>query len=389
MISPLFSFFGIPGTAVTYGLLLSLPALFGGQDLALRRWFVLLAITIIALLCLPGLYWMDIRYPISSIYLILALALLQLTQPKAIDSFIDFASVLLIIFLIGACIGFVLALMGTQPVFEIVNTDGRPNYWFYTTFSKVRWGNIIRPSAIFDEPGAFSFMICAVAALRHLRRRDAKITWLMLGLGFVTLSLAHLVYVLIHAMAEQLKARSLIGIVAIVLPMILIVSYFGGDEIIQTRLISRVSLTQAGEFVGDNRSWRMINAAKHLEAYPSSILYGADPSCRFDQAVCKQKFSLMGENPLSPAVLHGLFVSWPYYASLLVLLSAPIFGRRLLVSAAFGALLLQRPYVVGIGYSLIALMVVMVTIEQIVANHRSYGFLPSNLIRKQGNHPGN
>jgi len=144
---------------------------------------------------------------------------------------------------------------------------------------------------------------------------------------------------------------------------VLVVVYFGGHQIVEKRLLGRISMTESGEIVGDNRSWRMVNAAEHLNANPESILYGADPSCRFDQNICKKKFPLMGENPLSPLVLHGVFVSWPYYLSLAVLFSAPLFGRRFLVCAAFGALLLQRPYIVGIGYSLIALLVVVTTIE--------------------------
>jgi len=132
-------------------------------------------------------------------------------------------------------------------------------------------------------------------------------------------------------------------------------------------------MSETGSIVGDNRSWRMINAIKHIDAHPESMLYGADSSCRFDQNTCIKKFPLMGENPLSPLVLHGLFVSWPYYLALVLLLTAPLFGKQFLASAGFGALLLQRPYIVGIGYSLITLLVVMMTIEAIAARSRSAG----------------
>jgi hypothetical protein len=119
----------------------------------------------------------------------------------------------------------------------------------------------------------------------------------------------------------------------------------------------------------------MVNAAEHLSAHPKSIFFGADPSCRFEQDICKKKFPMMGENPLSPLVSNGIFISWPYYLTLAILFIAPVFGRKFIVSFAFGALLLQRPYMLGIGYSLIGLLVVATTIEGIVANRYGGRFL--------------
>ena len=74
----------------------------------------------------------------------------------------------------------------------------------------------------------------------------------------------------------------------------------------------------------------------------------------------------MGENPLSPLVIDGLFISWPYYLVLGVLFVAPAFGRKYMVSFAYGALLLQRPYMIGVGYSFIGLLVLATTICGIV-----------------------
>jgi hypothetical protein len=79
----------------------------------------------------------------------------------------------------------------------------------------------------------------------------------------------------------------------------------------------------------------------------------------------------MGGVPLSPLVLHGIFVSWPYYLTLVVLLISPIFGRKYFVSFAFGALLLQRPYMVGIGYSFLGLLLIVTTIGGIVTARHS------------------
>ena len=361
MISPLFPYFGIRGLFLTISLVGIVFVVFGGVRIQLSYWFLFASLAVLILAIAPTVYWMDGRYIATSIFLIFSLFLLQLTDDHVLETFITLATGLMLVLLVGAVIGFVIALNGVQPMFDIANTDGRPNHFFFTTFTKIRWGNVIRPSGFYDEPGAFSFMVCSVAALRHLRGRDTRVTWLMLGLGLVTLSLAHLVYVLLHAVAERLKFRNIIGIVATLLPLILVVGYLGGFEIVEKRLLARATITETGQMVGDNRSWRMINAAEHMSRNPESVLFGAHPACRFDMDKCKEKFPLMGENPLSPMVMQGLFVSWPYYLALVVLFTAPLFGRRYIVSMAFGALLLQRPYLQGIGYSLIGLLVVATT----------------------------
>ena len=368
MISPVLSHFGVRGTFVTLALFATLFVVFGGIEIRLKRWFLFLSMTVLVLACVPTLFWMDERYTLASIFLIFSLFLLQLSDSRAMDWFLSLATGLMLVLLSGAIIGFILALNGAEPLFDVANTDGRPNHFFYTTFSVIHWGNVIRPSGIYDEPGAFSFMICAVSALRHLRGRDTRVTWLMLAMGFITLSLAHLVYVLLHAMAERLRLRNVVGIVVTLLPLMLVAGHLGAFEILEKRLLSRTTIRASGEVVGDNRSWKMANAAAHLGAHPGSILFGADPSCRFDQNTCKNKFPLMGENPLSSLVIHGLFISWPYYLVLSVLFIAPVFGRKYMVSFAYGALLLQRPYMIGVGYSLIGLLVLATTIGGIVGD---------------------
>ena len=368
IISPVLSNLGMSGFLATGALLAIFLVAYKGPEIGLTYWFMFLGLTVLILAVATSIFWTDTRFALSSIFLIFSLFLLQFIDSRALDWFLTLATALLLVLLVGAIIGFVLALSGLQPPFEMANADGRPNYFFYTTFSNVRWGNVIRPSGIYDEPGAFSFIICAVSALRHLRGRDSRVTWLMLGMGFVTLSLAHLVYVLLHALAERLRFRNVVGIMATILPLMLVAGFLGGFEILDNRLLSRATISETGELVGDKRSGRMINAAEHLSAHPYSIFFGVDPSCRFEPAKCKEKFPLMGENPLSPLAFNGILISWPYYLALAVLLCAPVFGRKYVVSFAFGALLLQRPYMLGIGYSFIGLLVVATTIKGIASD---------------------
>lgn len=371
MISPILAYLGVRGIFVIVASFAVLFVVFRGGEVPIRYWFIGFALVVFVLSFVPAVYWMDARYILSPVFLIFSLFLIQLADQRALDAFLTLSTALMLVILVGAIIGFILVLNGVQPLFEIANNDGRPNYFFYTTFSNSWWGRVIRPSGIYDEPGVLSFMVCGIAALRHLRGRDSRVTWLMLGMGFVTLSLAHLIYVFFHVLAERLSFRNLAGIMAILLPLVVIVGYLGGYEILEKRLLGRVTITEAGELVGEIRSQRMVNAVEHLSAHPESILFGAHPSCRFDYMTCKEKFPLMGENPLSPLAFQGIFLSWAYYLALAVLLLAPLFGREYIVSFAFGALLLQRPYLLDVGYALIGCLVVAMTIESIVA--RRYG----------------
>jgi hypothetical protein len=371
MISPVLPHIGISGTFLTIALFAIIFVVFRAAEIRLSSWFPYVALIILILACVPAIFWMDARYVWASLFLIFSFFLLQWLDSRAMELFLTIATGLMLVLLVGAVIGFGLALIGVQPVFDIANPDGRPNYFYYTTFTNMRWGNVIRSSGLYDEPGAFSFVICAVSALRHLRGRDSRVTWLMLGMGFVTLSLAHLVYVLLHALAERSSFRNVLGIIATLLPLLLVAGYLGGFDILEKRLLARATVTESEVIVQSSRSRNLLNATEHLHAHPVSILFGVDPSCRFERDKCNKEFPLMGGVPLSPLVLHGIFVSWPYYLTLVVLLISPIFGRKYFVSFAFGALLLQRPYMVGIGYSFLGLLLIVTTIGGIVTARHS------------------
>lgn len=367
MTSPILPQLGIRGVFLVAVFLATLAIAFRAADLPMRHWFLWTAAAAFTLSFIPAIHWMDIRYVLSPVFLVFSLFLIQLADDRAVDTFLDIATALMLVMLVGGIVGFVLVFNGVQPLFEIANNDGRPNYFFYTTFSNSWWGSIIRPSGLYDEAGALSFMVCSIAALRYLRGRDSRVTWILLGMGFITLSLAHLIYVFFHVLAERLRWRNLVGIVATLLPLVLLAGYLGGYEILESRLLGRVTITEAGRLAGDNRTQRMVNATDHLLDNPQAILFGADPSCRFDYESCKQKFPLMGENPVSPLAFQGIFLSWPYYLALGILFLAPLLGRQYLVSFGIGALLLQRPYLLDVGYALIGCLVVAVTLNRISA----------------------
>jgi len=361
-INPLIAYLGWHGvhTLALLGGLLVLAVIIIRRG-NIKPWFIWTTLIMLSLSSITALYWGDARYLMALIFFIFSLYLLQASDLRAIDIFISVSSVLMILMVIGACIGFLFALAGFQPLYEFPNPDGRTNYFYYTTLTNFILGNIIRPAGIYDEPGTLSFIVCAIAALRHLRNRDKRFTWLLLGLGFITFSLAHLIYVAMHLMAERIRSRELLRIVSVIIAIVIALGAVGGYDILDVMLLQRLTVNDAGALAGDNRSNQMFNAINHLQANPASILFSADPLCRFDHDICKKKYPSMGENPLSPLVFLGLFVSWPYYICLVLLFLAPLRGRGYFVAFGIGLLLMQRPYFDGVGYSLLVVLVLWVS----------------------------
>jgi hypothetical protein len=308
--------------------------------------------------------WSDYRYVFYCLFFFCALVLADMAGKAGIERFCTVATSLMTVLLIGAVISFVLAWLGLPPVFTITNPDGQDYYFFYTGFTNSYNDNLIRASAIYDEPGAFSMYICFVAALRHLLQRERRTTWLILTLGFITFSLAHLIYVMCHFLAEQSsKKRIVFFLSALSVALFALVTTITLDS--NVILLSRLALTEdANLFAGDNRSFQLFNAWDQILDHPSSIFFGLDHTCVFSQTVCRDKFGPMGENPLSPLVFGGISSELPYYVALISFLVSPLFGRKYIALFGIGLLFLQRPYVTGFSYALIAVLLLEVSLRR-------------------------
>lgn len=308
--------------------------------------------------------WGDYRYALYCMFFFCALVLVDVAARAGIERFCAAATSLMIVLLTGAVISFVLAWLGLPPAFTISNPDGQDFHFFYTGFTNSYYDNFIRASAIYDEPGAFSMYVCFVAALRHLLRQERRTTWLLLILGFITFSLAHLVYVMCHFLAEQAsKTRIVFFLSALLAALFALATTVALDANII--LLSRLALSDDGNLLaGNNRAFQLFNAFDQILAHPSSIFFGLDHTCVFRQAVCQEKFGLLGENPLSPLAFGGLFTELPYYLAVIAFLLSPIFGKRYIVLFGIGLLFLQRPYVTGFSYALIAVLLLDVAMRR-------------------------
>jgi hypothetical protein len=239
---------------------------------------------------------------------------------------------------------------GGGAIAAFSNPDGRINQLFLTTLSNTVIGNFIRPSAIFDEPGAFSFFICFIAATRHVLELPKQKTWILMIGGLITFSIAHVVYLIAHFLSEKIFSRgALLATLLIVLFATLIV--FANPkvmEVVNSQIYERSAATGGAV---DTRMTLLMNAFNNLDA--RALLFGVNSAYVTTPDTFSGQHVAMGENPLAPIVLTGMLGSMPYYLMVIWLLAYGIKKKKNLVFVGLGLLLLQRPYVMNFGYALL------------------------------------
>lgn len=365
-IFPLFNYFGLRGihSALFVVLVVSIIGIIGDKKISVKLTLVFFSLFVLALI--SAIQWMDIKFVFFPIFLVASIALVFFAGDSAISRFCTISTVFIFLSVTGAVISFFIARAGVGPLFTFPNPDGRLSYFFYTSFTNTYLGTYIRPSGFFDEPGAFSFFICFVAAMRHLLDRSRKITWFILIFGFITFSLAHLVYVFFHLIAERLSIKNILYSISII-PIIFGAGVLTGlNTDVTENLILRLAMDDTGTTIaGDNRSTQFGSAWDQIVFDPTIILFGIDRICVVDFVACKEKFDNMGENPLTPLVYGGLFLNWPYYVLLIFFLVTPLFGKKYFVVFGMALLFSQRPYIMYVSYSLAAVLTAFLTIKSL------------------------
>lgn len=321
-----------------------------------KRWVVAAALGVFGLAAIPALYWGNVRVAVVPIFLVTSLVLLGQSTRAEVSRFVDVASWFLLAVLIGAVLGFVLAQAGMQPLLRFPNPDGRPNFLYATTLTNSVIGRVIRPSGIYDEPGAFSFAVCLVAYMRHAMRKDYRLTWLMLTLGFITLSLAHLIFVAVFLLSERFTLRRVLVIAGVVVIMAAAVIGSGLDAVFRERLLVRAVVTESGELTGDNRSSLMRNAVAAIAGESQVFAVGLSPACALGSDACNERNGSVCCNPLTPLARNGILIAWPYYLLMAVAVGAGITGRGGFAFVAVALLFLQRPGLLAIGYSALGVL---------------------------------
>jgi len=318
-----------------------------------------LCFIVLFLAILNSFYWTLPTFKIL-IYLITMLLLTSFVSDSSIMQFVKYSSKFHLIILYGGLLGFLYAIFGGDALFTILNEDGRQNGFYLSTFSNTYLNGFIRPSGIYDEPGALSFFVCLTVALRESYQLDRRCSWLLLALSFITVSLAHFIFVImffIHVYRGRLVRAAWILIIISFLLLAIITIIDNPLSMIIKEFANRLTIKD-GMLVGNNRSALVINAINYMDF--RVFFFGLDGNCIANNELCDQsQYEQYGENPLTLLVHLGIFISLPYYVVLSALVYNSIKNINFVVFGVF-LLLLQRPYVLSYGYVVIIIIYLLV-----------------------------
>jgi len=281
-----------------------------------------------------------------------ATAILTTTQLDEVqlEKLIDLTTKIYIVMLIGALFGVAYHLLGGSPILTLKNPDGRENHLYLTTFSNAETFTI-RPSGVFDEPGAFSFIICVLVALRSRLRLPLNSSFILIVGGLITQSIAHLFFIITwiawliapFLSKEGFKKNNSIalGLLIFVSVSILIASSGYLDWALDRGLMYYHQPDTNPRYL------YFINSLDQIQIDSANLWYGFSMECIQRQSEC----SGMGENPLTPLIYGGLLVAWPYYLFIATSFISIFYSRDGLLLFGISILLFQRPYLLEFPYS--------------------------------------
>ncbi len=160
LISPLVYFLGLRASFVIPVTTILVVGISAYHNRTIPCWALLLVLASLVTACITGIYWESWRAALLPAYLGISLLAVSIASTEELRTLISASSMILLLLLIGACIAVFLALSGLAPHSEVSGLHSRRLYFFYTTLTPTLIGNFIRPAGIYDEPGAFSLVIC-------------------------------------------------------------------------------------------------------------------------------------------------------------------------------------------------------------------------------------
>lgn len=352
LILPIFGFTGMMLILPNYIGIFSLIVFFSRR---IKRWAIVIIFLILFFTFFKVAFFSEILFFKINVFLITTIILISVTNIEEFKGFIEVSSLIILVVLIGAIIGFVLSQLGFKPIFSYVANNERLHLLYYTSFGQSE-GIVLRPSGIYDEPGTLAFMTGCLLVLRHIFSENQKLSIVILFLGFITFSLAFLVFSIIYVLAIDFKKGQRFGILMVLAVFLVLIYLSGFDNLLEDNLFSRFTLSQdSRQGIRGGRETLFWTAYDNLSLSDGSIYWGVNPYCTINSEECLKK-GYMSENPLGPIAEHGIFIAWPYYIFLLICIIISFKGRRYLIFLALMSLFLQRPYLLNYGVSLLGIL---------------------------------
>lgn len=347
--SPLLALLPIPGFAYVLFCFVLLLVFLTVNKVNINYYiFIILGVFIpTTILCL---YWGDLRYFSIAVTLFVAIFCVELLKYDDIKVLIDKITHFMIVLLVLCWIGFFIAqLRGGSPVLTF-NLWGRDLHFFYTTFTVDVTGSFMRPSGIYMEPGHLGWIVSCLIFCRELLGLNSKKSLILVFLSVITFSLALYFFILFYVL-YLFKFREIIKFSFVFIFTCILLYFIVPFEFLNSFILSRFDY-QGGEFAGDNRSFRMINAFDLIDF--KSFIFGLGPTCFYDYQVCENIYGFYGENPLSPILNIGFILSYLYYTFLIFLMCMAFKFKMKYFFLIVGLILifLQQPILLQVGYSM-------------------------------------
>jgi len=351
-ISPFVVFSGVRGVYI-HLILLLIVIFYSHEKVEIKYWFGLLVFCLIGFSAISALYWVEPELALMPVYILTGYVVVKYCDRIDVEKAVDYSTYLLVLMIIGAWMAYIYAYFGGNALFLVFG--GYEKGLFFYPFSLVKifgaFKQVIRPSGIYDEPGAFSFVICFVSTMRIILGKKKGLTLILLLFGFVTMSLAHLMYFLVFVVATILDDRKMfywVLVTMLVWTSFNEISYFDNLE---KSLFSRIEYVEGEGLSGDNRSFRMYNAIEYMSKDIGVFLFGLDSELSLNYVNAKYNYKPIGENILSPLVVNGLFVSISFYLILILLAYRGLLNKKYFVVIGMVLLFAQRPYAIQYGYA--------------------------------------
>ena len=338
------------------------------QSRGVPKWYFYFSIITLSLCLISGIYWSHPRVGLYGIYFLMSLFIILVISQSEFEKFIDLSTPIIVALLIGAWVGTIYAFMGGEAIAVFQNPDSRGNGLFLSTLSnaanRINGNLLIRPAGIYDEPGTFSFIICALSTVRHFRNKKEGITLAMILMGFVTLSLAHFIFSLVYIghlllnrilIITKLICKKILRAILLAILISIFLTLTPAGLALDNFLLARLEVTEEGTIEGDNRSDQMFHAMEKLN--PTVFIWGIDSICTVDASECSRRHGEMGNNPLSPLVFRGILVSLLHYVCLFTFLILGITRRNRFLLFGIFLLFLQRPSIMSPGYDIWAVAI--------------------------------
>lgn len=346
----------------------------------------------ITLSTVTSIYWQNITILAYSGYFLMSALLIGMATAAEIRRAIEIATDILIVMALLAWVSFVYALRGGAPGYEIAGYPGQPVSLYLTSMALSVHGQgvgtFLRPSGIFDEPGAFAFFISLCGACRMLFDMERGKTWFLILAGMVTTSLALVAFVAVIGIGElftKRPRRTLARRFSLLLPLLIavgfisvLINFWSEISLIFAVLMERLAPGTDGRLLqGDSRTVQFLSAFEQIT--PAIAMFGFDASCFGDAATCYAIDIQGGGSPLHPMMMRGLLSQSLYYVVLVIFLYRSLTGRHRLVFLAVALVFMQRPYILAMGYSVWAVMVLLIPYKLRLEEKRQQYRLPLHI----------